>query len=324
MLKSIVLLIIGIALLVKGADFFVDGASGVARKLKIPAVIIGLTVVSIGTSLPELSVSVNSALRHLDDMSFGNVIGSNIFNVLMVVGISALVVPMTVDKAVLKLDLPFLLGIYALMFVFAYAVTPGEMSRWESIVLLALFVAYIVWLILRARKNKHTVDMDDEAEAKNMPLWVDLLYLAAGAGGIIFGGTAVVDSSSDIALRLGMSELLVALTIVAVGTSLPELVTSVVAAKKGQQDIAIGNAIGSCIANLLLIMGMSSTIDPISVADNGLDMVVMALSALLVLVFCARDKKVNRWQGAVFVAVYAVYLVYIILRNQYPNLALNF
>lgn len=322
MLKSIILLVIGIALLVKGADFFVDGAGGIARKLKIPAIIIGLTVVSIGTSLPELSVSVNSAIRHLDDMSFGNVLGSNIFNVLMVVGISALVVPMTVDRSVLKYDLPFLLGIYGLLFIFAYAVTPGELSRWESIVLLALFVAYIVWLVIRARKQKDS--LAEEEDAKNLPLVADLVFLVVGACGIIFGGTAVVDSASDIALRLGMSELLVALTIVAVGTSLPELVTSVVAAKKGQQDIAIGNAIGSCIANLLLILGMSSAIYPLSLVDNGLDMVVMVISAILVLVFCVRDRKVNRWQGAIFVGFYAIYLVYIILRNQYPHLALNF
>ena len=323
MLKSIILLVIGIALLVKGADFFVDGAGGIARKLKIPAIIIGLTIVSVGTSLPELSVSVTSAVKHLDDMSFGNVMGSNIFNVLMVVGIAALVVPMTVDKAVLKLDIPFLLGIYGLMFLFVYGTTPGEMSRWESLVLVGLFVAYNVWLFLRARRHKEEMEMEAQSE-KSAPWLVDLLYLALGACSIIFGGTATVDAASDIALRLGMSQLLVALTIVAVGTSLPELVTSVVAARKGQTDIAIGNAIGSCVANLLLIMGVSSSIYPLSIVGNGLDMIVMTVSAILVLVFCMRDKKVNRWQGAVFVAIYVVYLVYIILRNQYPSLALDF
>lgn len=322
MAVSIILLVVGIALLLKGADFFVDGASGIARKARIPAVVIGLTIVSVGTSLPELSVSVTSAVKHLNDMSFGNVVGSNIFNVLVVVGVAAMVTPMTVHRSVLRYDIPILLGIYALFAVFAYLISPGMLSRGESIALLILFVAYTVFLLFRAKKDPDPIE--EESADRNYPWWADLLFLAVGGVGIVFGGNATVEAASKIALRLGMSELLVALTVVAIGTSLPELITSVVAAKKGKMDIAIGNAVGSCIANLLLIFGLSSTITPLSIAGTGLDMIIMALSAILVWLFCLRTKQINRAKGIVFVAIYALYFVYIILRNIYPSLALNF
>lgn len=310
---NFLLLIVGMFLMIKGADFFVEGASNIAKALKIPTLIIGLTLVSIGTSAPELSVSIQSSIAGQTDLSFGNVVGSNIFNVFMVIGASALMTPLVVSKDVARYDIPFLLGIYVLLALLAFVITPLQIQLWEGVLIFTLFILYTIYLILRTKKNPEAVE---EVEEKKKPLWMNLIFVVLGLAGIIFGGDFVVDSASKIAISFGMSEMLVGLTIVAVGTSLPELVTSIVAAKKGENDIAVGNAVGSCLFNIVLILGIASIICPVGLELVQLiDVIVMFISVALVFIFSFKSFKVNKWQGAILISLYVVYLVYIILRN---------
>ena len=316
---NLLFLVIGMFLLIKGADWFVEGSSNVAKALKIPSLIIGLTLVSIGTSLPELSVSVIGALEGNADISYGNVIGSNIFNVFVVIGASALFTPMIVSKDVKKYDVPILIGIYALFALFSFVTTPLVLSRWESIILTVLFVAYIIFLVLRTKKSNNVEEEKEEAPAKPRKMWVNIILIIVGIAAIVGGGKFVVDTASNLALMAGMSNLLVGLTIVAVGTSLPELVTSMVAAKKGENDIAVGNAIGSSIFNILLILGVASTIAPIGFEFNTIvDASMMMLSVVLVFIFAVKSNKINKVQGGILILVYVAYLAFIILRNIYP------
>ena len=311
MFWDVVLLIVGMALLIKGADWFVDGASKIARAMKIPSLIIGLTLVSIGTSAPEFSVSVTAAIRGENDISFGNIIGSNIFNTFLVIGASALFTTLVVSKNMKKYDLPILIAIYLLLFLFAFAITPNIVSRWESIIIFLLTIVYTVFLIIRS-KNEEPVE-----EIENKTKWyMNVLFLVLGLAGIILGGDLVVDSASNIAKELGMSELLVGLTIVAVGTSLPELVTSMVAAKKGENDIAVGNAIGSCIFNVILILGVSGIILPVSVAwSSMLDVIVMLVSGVTIIVMTLKSNKIEKIKGIILILMYIAYLTYIIIRE---------
>jgi len=312
MIVDIILLIVGMVLLIKGADFFVDGASKVAKAMRIPSLIIGLTLVSIGTSAPELSVSVTSALQGKDDMSFGNVLGSNIFNTLVVIGVSALFTPMIVSKEMKKYDIPVLIGIYLVILLFGFIITPNVLLLFESIIIFALFFAYTAFLIMRSKNQP----AEEEVDEKNRKWYFNLLFIVLGLAGIVAGGKFVVDSASNIAIELGMSELLVALTIVAVGTSLPELVTSMVAAKKGENDIAVGNAIGSSVFNIVLILGLSSIINPVNIALSSLvDTLVMLFSVVLVFIMAFKSDKIGRYKGAILILIYALYLTYIILRN---------
>lgn len=312
---NIVLLIIGLVLLIKGADVFVDGASNIARKLKIPSLIIGLTLVSIGTSAPELSISVTSALQGMNSMSFGNVIGSNSFNVLVVIGISALFTKLAVSKDVKKIDIPILIGIYAVLILFGFVITPLVFDRIEAAIFLVIFVLYIILLILRGRKEQNA-GSDEENDEPIKKWYVSLILVAVGIAAIIFGGEIVVDAASKIAISFGMSELMVGLTIVAVGTSLPELVTSVVAAKKGELDIAVGNAVGSSIMNVVLILGTSAVITPISIDLLTLiDVAVMLLSILIIFFATLKRDYVGKATGIVMLVFYCAYIAYIVLRN---------
>ena len=312
---NLLFLVIGMFLLIKGADFFVDGASRVAKALKIPSLIIGLTLVSIGTSLPELSVSVTAALSGNADISYGNVIGSNIFNVFVVIGASAIFTPMIIDKAMKKYDIPILLGIYGLFAIFSFVITSKELDRVESIIFCLLFIVYLVFLVLRTKKEG-VQEVEEETEEKPRKMWVNIVFILAGLAAIVAGGEFVVTTAETLALMTGMNKLLVGLTIVAVGTSLPELVTSMVAAKKGENDIAVGNAVGSSIFNILLILGVASTIKPIGFElSTYIDVIAMAVSAIMLFIFAYKGSKVNRWQGALMIAVYAIYLTFIILRN---------
>ena len=312
---NVFLLILGMFLMIKGADFFVEGASNIAKALKIPTLIIGLTLVSIGTSAPELSVSIQSSLAGDTDLSFGNVIGSNIFNVCVVIGASALMTPLVVSKDVERYDIPILLGIYGLLVVLAFVISPLQLQLCEGILIFSLFIIYTIYLIFRA-KNNPTEEENDDEEEKKKPWWLNVILVALGLAGIIFGGDFVVDGASEIAIFLGMDPILVGLTIVAVGTSLPELVTSVVAAKKGENDIAVGNAIGSCLFNIVLILGVASMITPVPLELVYLvDVAVMILSVVLVFIFAFKSFKVNKWQGILLIAVYVGYLVYIIIRQ---------
>lgn len=330
MALNIVLLVLGMILLVKGADFFVDGSSRIARAMRIPPLIIGLTLVSVGTSMPEASVSIFGAIRGMNDMSIGNVVGSNIFNTLFIIGVSALVVPLVVSRDVKRFDIPIMIGIYCVLIIFGFAITPLKLDIFESVTLLLLFVLYTAFLILRAKRENKTAGSAVSVETsqtatpmakpenreKQMPMWLCVVTAVVGLAGIILGGDVVVNSASDIAKAFGMSEALVGLTIVAVGTSLPELVTSVVASVKKENDIAIGNVIGSNIFNIILILGLSSTISNLVIDRSTLvDMLVMLGSGVLIMAVALCSKKTGRIAGAAFVLLYIGYLAYIIVRN---------
>jgi cation:H+ antiporter len=302
-----ILLLVGFVLLIKGADFFVDGASSIAGKLKVPSLIIGLTVVSIGTSLPEAAVSISASLSGSNSISLGNVIGSNVFNLLMVVGVSSMILPIITDKDILKRDMPFNIGITIALLVM---LLDGDLSRLDAAILLVVLAAYMVILIRSALKNRL------EGDNPKVYSWLKSIILSVvGAAAIIGGGNLVVESAKTIALNLGMGETLVGLTIVAIGTSLPELVTSVVAARKGDSGIAMGNVVGSCIFNILFILGMAGVISPMTAdatffIDTG---ILIAISAIMLL-FAFTKKKTDRIEGTICVLMYAAYTAYIIMR----------
>lgn len=301
------LLIIGFVLLVKGADFFVDGASSVAAKLKVPSLIIGLTVVSMGTSLPEAAVSISASLNGSNEISLGNVIGSNIFNLLVVVGISSLILPIMTDKEILKRDMPIAIlitGVLCIMLI------DGRLSRIDAGILLLLFVAYMFILIRSALKNRVEAE-----EQKNLSLAKSLIFVIAGAAAIIGGGQLVVNSATKIAINLGMGKTLVGLTIVAIGTSLPELVTSIIAARKGDSGIAMGNVVGSNIFNILFILGMAGVIKPMT-ADSAffIDTGILIGVSLIMLLFAFTKRKTSRTEGAISTLIYLLYTAYIIMR----------
>ena len=317
------LLIVGMVLLIKGADFFVDGASKIAKAMKIPSLIIGLTLVSMGTSAPELSVSLNAALQGSNELSFGNVVGSNIFNTFFILGVAAFFVPL-VWGDMKKLDIPIMLGLYVLMLLFGFVITPYKLDLVESIIFVILFVSYIGFLIYRAKKsNTNEVQEEKDEPITKKQIILSIVFVVSGLAAIIFGGDLVVDSASKIAKALGMSEVLVGLTIVAVGTSLPELVTSVVASIKKENDIAVGNVIGSNIFNILFILGVSSSISNLTISTDvalGInkalfDLLVLLLSGVLVLIFSRISKNMKKWQGVIFILLYVLYLTFIIVRD---------
>ncbi len=303
-----ILLIVGFALLIKGADFFMDGASSIARALMVPSIVIGLTLVSLGTSAPEAAVSITAGLRGSSDISLGNVIGSNIFNLLAVIGCAALVRQIPLQKGILSRDIPVSIlstGILLVMMM------NGGISRMEGLCLLACIVIYMIVLVVNALRNR-----TEESEEKPLPIPLSLFYVVIGAGAIILGGQLVVNNATVIALHFGMSETLVGLTIVAIGTSLPELVTSVMAAKKGDSGIALGNAIGSCIFNTFFIVGISSSLTPIKVDMNLVaDIIILIGINALVFIFCWTKKQVSRLEGVILVGLYIAYTAYIIMRS---------
>ena len=305
---NLVLLIVGFYFLVKGADLFVDGSSSVAKIFKIPSVIIGLTIVSIGTSLPEAAVSITSSLQGSYDLSIANVIGSNIFNLLMVVGFSAIICPFAVDRMIMKRDFPICIGITGIL---AVMLLDKTLSRIEAGVLFAIFIAYIVVLVMSALKN--SLEPDDSDKPMSVPK--SLLFILLGGAGIILGGTFTVDSAKFFASAFGMSEMLIGLTVVAVGTSLPELVTSIVAAKKGESEIALGNVVGSCIFNIMFILGMSGLVHPLNCGAEALiDSIILIVVNIVMYIACITSKKATRSEGAICVVLYVIYVAYTILR----------
>lgn len=315
MFLNIVLLIVGMALLIKGADLFVEGSSKIAKALHIPSLIIGLTLVSMGTSAPEASVSINAAINDLNDLSIGNIVGSNIFNTLFIIGVSALFTPLVISKEMKKYDIPIMIGIYVLLIMFSFVISPLKLDIIESIILILSFVAYIVFLIYRAKKNPPQEEENPEDE-KKPSIVKNIIFAIIGLAAIIFGGDLVVDNASEIAIKLNMSEALVGLTIVAVGTSLPELVTSVVASIKKENDIALGNVVGSNIFNIVFILGSSSMISSLTLKESGLfDMIVMLVSGVIIMVFSLFSKNIKKWQGILIFLLYVIYLTLIIIRN---------
>lgn len=310
MLLNILLLLVGFVLLIKGADFFVDGASSISKKMKIPPVIIGLTVVALGTSCPEAAVSIQAALSHNNAIAVSNVAGSNIFNVLVVVGVCALFSTIPVQKDLIKRDFPICIVLSILTLVF---VLDKSVSRIEGLILLACFLIYVIMMVLSALKNK-TEASDD---IKEYSVIVSILFLAGGIVAIVFGGDMVVEYASKIAKSLGMSDTLVGLTIVALGTSLPELVTSVVAIKKGVVDLAVGNVVGSNIYNIVFVLGSSASISAISglTGDVIFDFSVVLAAIVIAYIFCVKSKSFNKSKGAFLVLMYIAYTAFIICRN---------
>ncbi len=301
------LLLVGFVGLIKGADLFVDGSSNIAKTLKVPTVIIGLTIVSIGTSLPEAAVSMTASLAGSNDLSLSNVTGSNVFNLMVVVGVCVMMRPVLVDKDILKRDFPVAIAASLLTLAFVFS---GGIGRLDGTILLAGCVFYILWLIKDATKARNSMEDDDEETA---PLAKSILLMIVGVAAIIIGGNVVVNNAVAIAQTFGLSETLIGLTIVSVGTSLPELVTSVVAAKKGESGLALGNALGSCIFNILFILGSAALLSPIMVsAESLIHVSVMLGTTLLMFVLAATGKKVSKKEGFITLAIYFAYMAYVI------------
>ena len=311
LLLDIVLLLVGFVLLIKGADFFVDGASSLAKKLRVPSLIVGLTIVAMGTSAPELAVSVSSAIKGSNALAVSNVIGSNLFNLLIVLGVCSAIKPTNVAEAVIKRDYPISLAAAVLFVVFIF---DGKISRIEGGILLVCLIAYIIFSIMAAKSQ-----ITDEEPPADFQAWKCALFILGGAAGIVIGGDLVVDHAQNIALMAGMSETLVGLTICAVGTSLPELVTSLTAAKKGENDMAVGNVVGSNLFNILGILGVSGLISPIdlsaSISDSMIDGFILLGATILVFICCITGRKISRIQGGIMAGTYVIYMAYAIMRN---------
>ena len=306
MLIDIVIIVIGIFCVLKGADFLTEGAAALARRVNIPEIVIGLTIVAAGTSAPELFVSLVSALKGTPDLAVGNVVGSNTMNCMLIVGCAAMVAPMTISRSTVKKDIPFAVGASVLLMLLALN---NFLGRFDGILLLAGFVSFMVYSLRQAKNGQG----DATTEEKQQNPWLSALYIVLGLVGLVIGSNLFVDHASSLALALGISEGVVGLTVVAGGTSLPELATSVVAARKGQSAIAIGNVIGSNVFNILLILGLTATISPLQIEGiTTIDMAVMLISVTLVWLFSFTRYTVERWEGAALVGGYLVYLAWLI------------
>ena len=312
------ILFVGFLLLIKGADLFVEGSSGIARIFKVPSLIIGLTIVAVGTSAPELAVSIVAALNDANEIALSNVIGSNIFNILVVLGLCSIFTSVPVEEKVIKRDLPFSILFYLFMLIvvglnmiFRFGIENvtslhmqdeiAVIGRVLGVILLLIFIIYIYYIINEAIKNPIEV-VEEEI---NISIYKCIIFIIIGIVMIVFGGQFVVDSAKSIALSFGMSETLVGLTIVAVGTSLPELITSIVAAKKNELDLAVGNVIGSNIFNFLFILGLSSVLSPVEVNfASFIDLIILFFINILTLVFALTSKKITMREGVVFLLIY--------------------
>lgn len=320
LLKSAIILVIGFVLLIKGADFFVEGSSSVAKKFNVPSLIIGMTIVAMGTSLPELAVSVTASMIGNNTLAVSNVAGSNIFNLMVVCGACALFAPLTIEKNTLLKEFPFSIICAGLLVVLGFL--GMSLGRVDGIIFLVIFIVYLLWMIRSAKQARNAGDKLEEAEEefveeeiKILPMWKCLLFIVGGMIAIKYGGDFVVDGASAIAAGFGLSQTLIGLTIVALGTSLPELVTSIVAARKDEVDMALGNVIGSNIFNILLILGVAAAISPITfLMENIIDIVILIVMSLVVWIFAWTSKEINRKEGIMMLLMYAVYMVYICIR----------
>lgn len=322
MLYSLFLLLIGFVCLVKGADFFVSGSSAIARYFNIPSFIIGLTIVAFGTSLPEAAVSITAAMREANGIAVGNILGSNIFNLLIVLGFSAVIKECPVSKAGLKFEYP--LSIAAALLIIILSLSSGKetflLSRTDGIIILAVFALFLIITVknvISAQNSLPDMEIHETEKEKEFSLPKGMIYSVIGIAGIIIGGDVVVDSATEIARAFGIDETLIGLTIVAMGTSLPELVTSIVAALKGETDIAVGNVIGSNIFNILFVLGVSVVINPIEINMFSIyDAAILTAVSLLILIPMAKNKSISRIWGILMILMYAAYLSYIITRSM--------
>lgn len=320
----LVFLVIGFVLLIKGADFFVEGSSSVAKRLHVPSIIIGLTIVAMGTSLPETAVSVSASLTGNNELAVSNVVGSNIFNLMVVIGVCAVLATVNVAKETIKRDIPLSLicaGLLMLLGIIGLGDKSGmTLGHLDGVILLGFFAGYIFYMIkiaLKASREGRKVEIEggSDEDIKLISVPVSILFIVGGAAAIAVGGDITVDAAARIAGDLGMSQTLIGLTIVSIGTSLPELVTSIVAAKKDEVDMALGNAIGSNVFNILMVLGIASAISPVSIiTENVIDLCVLIVFTVCVWIFAGTKKKIGKIEGVCMVAFYAAYAVYIIIR----------
>ena len=307
-MMNIIYIVFGILMVLWGAGKLTDGATSIAAKMKIPPMIIGLTVVAMGTSMPEFFVSFVSALKGTSDLAVGNVVGSNIFNTMLIVGTTALVTPMVIAKSTVKKDITFAVLASAMLLPMAI---DGSISRIDAAVLFAVFIAFMLYTVRSAKKDK---DSGNEDEVKEMPVWRAVAFFALGLACLIVGSNLFVDGATAVASLLGVSEAVIGLTVVAGGTSLPELATSVVAARKGQCAIAMGNVIGSNVFNILMILGITGMIHPMSIIGiTRLDFIVMQLSIILLWIFSFTKYTVARWEGGLLVALFLAYMTWLVM-----------
>ena len=306
-LLQVLLLVVGFVMLMKGADWFVEGASQIADRLGIPQLVIGLTIVAMGTSLPEAAVSISAATQGSAEITIGNVMGSNIMNVLVILGLTAVVCVIPVQKSTVRYEIPFMILITAVLAGLGLA--DNQVSRPEGLILWAFMILYLFYLLRMAKNGTG----GEEAGGKKRPIWLLILMVLVGAAMIVFGSDITVDAATAIAKIFGMSERFIGLTIVAFGTSLPELVTSVTAAVKGKTDIAVGNIVGSNIFNILFVVGTTALITPVAYNSVFLVDSIIAVAAALFLFLCVfRNKKLGRLGGILMLAAYAGYFVYLI------------
>ena len=321
MVLQILLLVLGFVMLVKGADWFVDGAASIASKFGIPQLVIGLTIVAMGTSAPEAAVSITAAFAGNADITIGNIVGSNILNILIILGLSALIRPCSIQKSTLAIDIPVTIFASALLLVLGL---DGNITRLDAIIMLVIFVSYLTYLLISAKKertaslqseqNESNIDeKTEETQIKEMTIFKSILFTLIGLVLIIAGSKFVVSSASFIAEKLGLSKRFIGLTIVALGTSLPELFTSVTAAMKKNSDIAIGNIIGSNIFNILFVVGLSALVIPVPFLEGfRFDMMVAMAAAILLFLCVLKNQKLNRWAGILMLASYAAYFAVIL------------
>lgn len=306
MIESLILLIIGFVLLVRGADAFVDAAADVARRFNIPAIIIGTTLVAIGTSAPEAAISITAALKGSDGVSIGNVIGSNITNIFLILGITALIGVLPIHKNTKKYELPFV-GLVTLLLI-GFGIWFGSVSRIAAFIFLAMFAGFIIYTIIMARRSK-----DPEPEIKQFSLPMTILMIIAGIAATILGSNLTVDSAMDIATRMGVSDRVIGLTLVALGTSLPELAVCVAAALKREYDMAVGNIVGSNIFNILFVLGTAAAIHPLPFNPAFIfDGAIAMLAVIMLMLFTARGSKLGRVGGILFLISYVAYIFYLI------------
>ena len=314
-LLQLALVVVGFIMLVKGADWFVDGAAGIAERFGIPQLVIGLTIVAMGTSAPEAAVSISAAFKGNAGITMGNVVGSNILNILVILGLTAVIVAVPVQKSTVKYEIPFMIGISVLLLVLG--LTGNEIGRVEGGIFWVLFIVYLYYLF---RMTKNQKSQEEEEKKEKESVWKLLLALVVGIALVVLGSDVTVDAATELAKIVGLSDKFIGLTIIALGTSLPELVTSVSAARKGKADIAIGNIVGSNIVNILFVIGTTALITPVPFAAVfGIDTVIAVTTAILLLLCVVKTKKLTRSGGIVMLLGYAAYFVYLVMTMKNTN-----
>lgn len=313
---AVVLLIIGFAFLVKGADAFVEGSSSIAKHFQVPSLIIGMTIVAMGTSLPETAVSVTASIAGSNALAVSNAVGSNIFNLMVVIGVCAVLTPVAVQKSSLKIDIPFSIVCALLLLVLGH--DRMMLTRVNGLILIVLFAFFILYMIRSAQHSMNNEDSEFAAEAADMKVMSvpkSLIFIVIGIAGITLGSDWVVDGAKTIASAFGISENLIGLTIVAFGTSLPELMTSIVAARKNEVDMALGNAVGSNIFNILMVLGIASALSPIAfIQENIIDIIILVGFSFIVWLMAWTKHRLDKIEGLAMILLYAGYVVYICIR----------